>query len=503
MHAPYRDESRSIRSNRIVKMTTVSKSGLFQKTMITSIVGLCFGQFSYALEALSDEHMGETTGEGIAFIPQDHYLIYRGAGPNESKSVLFSDRSKDTGYFHFLPVGPLSEIALDTNKDGVVDGKDHSVGKADLYLYGLALSKSDNDSNSRLAKSEAAAMIRSWGTADNPWIINVKTETNVPNFSNKACIGSNDASCQMSYFGLEAPLYEVGKRDPLGEDAYKLKLAMWADAFVLDQNKTQDSPQLYHLGEKMGTSDASRANRLRLQAIWNNFSINGSRLQVFQTLGGATNTDGMSVFYNNTLGIAALLRLNSGDSEGLRWGTGTPNILRLSTREIGNTDHLHSPAIQGGTAPIFAAADGLVLHNLNANVVLGALYQPLVISSDGRNFSLEVARIPNKAEIYKKIYIDYENSKPNEKFQGSVCNVYQCGSNGSAKYQGNNATHSSITLGSTVYDAQKNKLTAYTGADALGVSFGVPNVSQSATNLGSGVIDGVLIQHLKITTKGL
>ena len=145
-------------------------------------------------------------------------------------------------------------------------------------------------------------------------------------------------------------------------------------------------------------------------------------------------------------------------------------------------------------------------------MVLGSLYQPLILGSDGANFSLELTRIPNKEDIYRKIYTDYDNPNSNV-YQGSTCNVYKCGNNGLTGYQGNNATHSSITIGSTVYDASKNTLTAYKGADAVGVSFGAMRpVAQNSgvtappanfKNMGSAVIDGVLIQHLKITTKGL
>ena len=491
-------------------MTTLSYTRTLQKTALASWIGLCLSSSAFALEALSDDRLSETTGEGIAMLPQDAYFVFRGAGANEAKDQLFKDRSKDTGYFHFIPVGPLTLAAQDTNKDNVVNANDHAVGKADLYLYGLALSKSDNDSNTRLAATEDAAKIRSWGTPGNPWVLNVLTETNVPNFSASNCSGAADPTCQVSFMSFEAPLYEVGNRDPAGADAYQLKLATWLDAFVLDQNKAVGDSNLYHLGEKPGTSDASRANRLRLQAIWNNFGLNGSRVQVFQTLGGASNRDGMSVFYNNTLGVAALLRLNSGDGHGLRSSTGTQNILRLSTREASNSNNLETPAMNNTLAPIFDATEGVFVQNLNANLVLGSLYQPLILGSDGKNFSLELARIPNKAEIYRKIYIDYDNPS-NSNYTGSVCNIYQCGNNGLKGYQGNNATHSSISIGSTEYDAAKNQLSAYKGADAIGISFGapkylqntVPNPATVSHNMGSGVIDGVLIQHMKITTKGL
>ncbi|MEK5764928.1 hypothetical protein VXE39_19510, partial [Acinetobacter junii] len=65
-------------------------------------------------------------------------------------------------------------------------------------------------------------------------------------------------------------------------------------------------------------SAGDRANRLRLQAIANGFGINGSNLQIFQTLGGSSNNNGMSAFYNNTLGVSGVFRINSGDSQNFK-----------------------------------------------------------------------------------------------------------------------------------------------------------------------------------------
>lgn len=486
-----------------------------KRRVLLGLIGFILCQSSFALEALSDESLSSTTGEGVAFVPQDASFVFQG---EKAASTDLNNRAQDTGYIHLIPVGPLTTTVQDTNKDGVVNGSDHSVGKADLFVYGLALSKSDGNQNSRIAANTASA-IKSWGTATNPWILKVETENQVPNFDTAKVCATADKSCQVPYLTLEAPLYNttIPTLDTEGADAYKLKLGLWADAFVLDPSKKEGDASLYNLGEKTGGSDATRANRMRLQMIWNDFSINGSRLQIFQTLNGAKNENGMSAFYNNTLGIAGLVRLNSGDAANLRYTNMNGKALRLSTKEINdNSGMLTTPAVNANTlAPSFDANDGVFIHNLNANLVLGSLYQPLILGSDGKNFSLELTRIPNKAEIYKKIYTDYDN--PNSKeYLGSTCNVYKCGNNGLAGYQGNNATHSSITIGSTVYDAAKNTLSAYKGSgstnDAIGVSFGALNPISPAAgaalpaagkNLGSAVIDGVLIQHLKITTKGL
>ncbi|MFI8145658.1 hypothetical protein [Acinetobacter sp. ABJ_C5_2] len=532
-------------------MTTLNYTVKFQKTVLASLIGLFISQSSFALEELSDAGLSETTGEGIAILPQNTYMVFRGAGANETASQILTDRTKDTGYINYVPVGPLSMTAADTNKNGSIDSGDRAVGKADIFLYGLALSKSDNDTTTRLASTDAAAAISSWGTAVNPWIFKVATENSVPNFSTTNCSGVTDPSCQVTYLSLEAPLYEVGTKDVAGIDAYKLKLGLWTDIFVRNPNKINGASDQFNYGDSnglIGTSiDASRANRLRLQGIWNNFSLNGSRLQLFQTLGGATSSGGMSSFYNNTLGAAGVIRLNSGDSQNIKaivssapvteasstsaWtlvhaganstlststtgdcnngGTGSfgtsagcryyvekrtrtdsktasktwdasslsnAGVLRLSTRESSDTGNILTPAINGGVAPTFDGNEGLYLYNPNINLVLGTLYQPLILSSDGKNFSIEIARIANKPEIYKQIYTDYSGADTS--YKGSTCNVYQCGGQltlGGKSYQGYNATHSSITIGTAYSEDGGKTLRASTDEGALGISFGKLN----------------------------
>lgn len=104
-------------------------------------------------------------------------MVFRGAGPNESVNQIITDRSKDTGYINYVPVGPLSVAAADTSGNGSVGPEDKAVGKADIFLYGLALSKSDGDANSRIANTATAAAISSWGTGANPWVFKVKLPT--------------------------------------------------------------------------------------------------------------------------------------------------------------------------------------------------------------------------------------------------------------------------------------------------------------------------------------
>lgn len=513
----------------------------FKRTVLATLISLCISRYAFALQEISDDALSQTTGEGVAILPTDFSFVLR--GDKTGNEVSLSDRSKDTGYIHYIPVGGLTSLVQDTNKDGLVTSADHSVGKADLYLYGLALSKNDNNSNNRFGNK-----IASWGTANNPWIFKAATATNVPDFA-----GGNGT---VTYLNLEAPLYETGTKT--GVDAYNMKLALWADAFVRDQSKAEGAADQFNLGELFSTSDASRANRLRLQAIANGFGVNGSNLQIFQTLGGSNNNNGMSAFYNNTLGVSGVFRINSGDSQNFKaiynpgtssrtysvdggtnysategWRTATTGcgnasisfsdancqfrfrdrkvkdtvsgaswnlptgfqsgdkVLRISTKETTSAanptvqTNLSTPALNGTVAPTFEANEGLYIYYPNINLVLGSLYQPVILGSDGRNFSLEIARIPNKPEIYKKIYTDYSGA--DNTYLGSTCNVYQCGDSSISGYQGGSArtnynlangtklaTHSSISIG-TAYSPDGGKtLLAYDGIESMGVFFGAP-----------------------------
>ena len=484
----------------------------------------------YALEALEDEVMSESTGEGIAFLPEDFSMVMRGADNTVDAGTGFvldtdvtTNRAKDTGYVRFIPVGPLTAAATAAG-----------AGKGDIFLYGIGLSKADGNSNSRFNNS-AEPSIKSWGTSDNPWLFKTQTANSIPSF---AATGTGD----VTYFAFEAPLYH--KTPPTtpatGLDAYNLKLAYWGDAFVRDPSEVEN---MTATGAQFDLGGGNRANRLRLQGIWDGFSINGSEIRMFQTLNGAvTGTNGMDSFYNNTLGLTGVLRFNSGDTTALRANTtgtatrststnmrytttylGQPgaapaantlyrlrsidtvdtitdfswtppasmDTLRFSTQECGTGNPngcttpvaqglLETSAIHNGTpspAPTFAPNEGLNLYSPNFNLILGQLYQPLVVgvAEDHKNLVLEVARIANRQDVYSQIYTRYPGDAEDAgvTYSGSTCNVHQCGAElGGALYQSKTATHSSISIGSTNYDSTNNLLTADTSERSIGVSFG-------------------------------
>lgn len=360
--------------------------------------------------------------------------------------------------------------------------------KADVFIYGLALSKSDNSLSSRYSNQGF-----NWGSADNPWLFRAGTEK-VKQFKN--------IEKDVGYLALEAPLATTTPT----ESDNNIKLGFWTDIFSRQLNSSAE------VDPSTGApkSGLDKEHRLRTQFIANGLSLNGSQTRLFQTL------DSDNPNHHQTLGMASVLRLNTNDNPANLSFTDS-NLdskgIRISTAAKSDTldGTAVTPAIDGSLAPVFHDIEGLYLYSPNINLVLGNMYQPFVVGSEGNNIVLEVTRIPNVPEIYNKIYQNYEDGKGgylgSTAFTGSTCNVVSCGSplkanvnDSAAMYQGRNATHSSIAMG-TVERLPNNMLRAKDHDNATGVVF--KGVDGTAKNLGSVAIDGVLIQHLKFKTTGL
>ncbi|WP_179994314.1 MULTISPECIES: hypothetical protein [unclassified Acinetobacter] len=360
--------------------------------------------------------------------------------------------------------------------------------KADVFIYGLALSKSDNSLSSRYSNQGF-----NWGSADNPWLFRAGTEK-VKQFKN--------IEKDVGYLALEAPLATTTPT----ESDNNIKLGFWTDIFSRQLNSSAE------VDPSTGApkSGLDKEHRLRTQFVANGLSLNGSQMRLFQTL------DSDNPNHHQTLGMASLLRLNTNDNPANLSFTDS-NLdskgIRISTAAKSDTldGTAVTPAIDGSLAPVFHDTEGLYLYSPNINLVLGNMYQPFVVGSEGNNIVLEVTRIPNVPEIYNKIYQNYEDGKGgylgSTAFTGSTCNVVSCGTplkanvnDSAAMYQGRNATHSSIAIG-TVERLPNNMLRAKDHTDATGVVF--KGVDGSTKNLGSVAIDGVLIQHLKFKTTGL
>ena len=459
---------------------------ILRKTMLTSILSLCC-TYSFALEALSDQALSNSTGEGIAILPENFKMVFQTAedgltaAQNQSRLV---NRNYDTGFIRFIPVGPLSETA-----------KTAGAKKADVFLYGLALSASDSNLNSRFSN-----LGFNWGQETNPWVFSVKS---ISTTANRVVYDFAGVAQDFSYLSLEAPYVLDGAANTATDN--NMKLGLWGDFFA--RNPLVAAPVDAKNGAPANLNGLDQ--RLRLQLVANGLSLNGSNLKLFQTLGGAASSS-LPTSYNNTLGLAALIRLNTNDNPSTATED-TSKAIRISTAESLATDinnDLTTPAISKTAAPNFNANDGVYLYSPNINLVLGSVYQPLIVdtAADGQNFVIELTRIPNKANVYQQIYTDYTAlaSGTTSAYKGSTCNVQYCGDviSMGQTYQGNTATHSSISIGTVGFTDSSNRfLKADTSNNAVGVSFVTPTGTK--TNLGSAAIDGVLIQHLKITTTGL
>lgn len=359
--------------------------------------------------------------------------------------------------------------------------------KADMFIYGLALSRSDGSLATRFSK-----LGFNWGTTSNPWLFRAGTEK-VRQFS--------AAEKDLGYIALEAPLATVAAN----EADNNIKLGFWTDIFA--RSFTSSNYVDPKTGAPNVPGDLLVSERLRLQFVANGLSLNGSQFRLFQTFTSPTKD------YSQTLGLASVIRINTNDTpENLT--TASTNLdskgIRIST--AAKTDQLDgvgsTPALNSSVAPTFHELEGMYIYSPNINLVLGTMDQPFIVASDGNNIILEVTRIPNVPEIYNKIYQNYGGGLGTTVLKGSTCNVYQCGeaiknvsTDASALYQGRTATHSSIAIGSTERIPGTNLLRAKTDTNSTGIMF--KNANGDIKNFGSAVIDGVLIQHLKIKTTGL
>ncbi|TCB50455.1 hypothetical protein E0H80_09195 [Acinetobacter sp. ANC 4779] len=384
----------------------------------------------------------------------------------------------------------LAQVNLDTNKqikntvNGAVNLSTRQT-KADVFIYGLALSKSDGSLATRFSN-----LGFSWGTTSNPWLFRAGTEK-VRQFT--------DTEKELGYLALEAPLATIAAN----EADNNIKLGFWTDIFARSFSSSN------FVDPKTGAPNSGLdvTQRLRLQFVANGLSLNGSQVRLFQTL-PSSNAD-----YNQTLGMASIIRLNTNDSpEGLTATTSNLDSkgIRISTAAKNDQSDGNgpTPAMNSSSAPLFNEYEGLYIYSPNINLVLGNMYQPFIVGSEGNNIILEVTRIPNIPSIYNQIYQNYGGGLGTTALKGSTCNVYSCGtaiknsaSESTELYQGRNATHSSIAIGSSERIAGTNMLRAKQTDTATGIMF--KNTTGISKNFGSAVIDGVLIQHLKIKTTGL
>ena len=113
-----------------------------KKSCLASLVGLMLAQPTFALESLSDEYLADTTGEGIALLPENFKMVFQGANDLSTASSynrgVANPQQYDTGFIRIIPVG--ENYSKYTNADDLTTKRT----KADIFIYGLALSCSDH-----------------------------------------------------------------------------------------------------------------------------------------------------------------------------------------------------------------------------------------------------------------------------------------------------------------------------------------------------------------------
>lgn len=398
-------------------------------------------QSVFALEVLEDETLSEVTGEGIALLPENYSFSMNGADTANGGAGTYG-----TGYMRYIPVGPLTATAT---------GKGYQ--KADVWLYGVSLGQSKKNYDVTIDSTDwgvpfgaigAAATnfgrgITSWGTADNPWLIKTLT-TSAPNF-----VGT---SRDVTYLGLEAPLYRTAAITSLSvveQSAYNLKMAYWMDLAMRDSAV----PESGYTG---------LSNRLRLAFAWDGFGINGSNLKIFQTLDGvtpamggtynatlkianpnnnlpATNTSftfnyGLNTSYNQTFGMAGLLRLNSRPTDTVRATVALNNIVReiiqLDYYPVRNYNTvtqtraglyvegavLATDTVVSGVGTMTAAA----ANATNSTAGIDESYRPMTATSlRGPTVDPDAASLP--ANPHPLGTFPYKDSYPGNFLDGAVC----------------------------------------------------------------------------------
>ncbi len=199
-----------------------------------------------------------------------------------------------------------------------------------------------------------------------------------------------------------------------------------------------------------------------------------SVLRLMQTTD--TNSADASSGYYQSLGINMSLALSGNLRFSVAQNADSPNALHA--------------------VPDFNSQEGLFLENVNMYLPIGALdYQNVVVSSapahDG-NFVVELMQIPNIANVYNNFYCG-----------SSLTSGAACATNASGAVSNPNPlTHGFIDIGNNPTGTPLGTLdTQQPGNSTInGMFFQSP--SGSVVNLGTSQINGILIQHMKITTAG-
>ena len=181
-----------------------------------------------------------------------------------------------------------SRAVANTSASSVVTG---TRNKADVFIYGLALSKSNDDMNQRYSNQGLT-----WGSTENPWLFRSGTAKDIQQFK-------KENKADIAYIALEAPLAKQGGNST----SDRIKLGFWTDIF----SRSFDS--ISYVDPVTGAPDSGLDvnYRLRTQFVANGLSIDGSQVRLFQTQSSSVAQQ------NQTFALASILRLNTNDDPSL------------------------------------------------------------------------------------------------------------------------------------------------------------------------------------------
>lgn len=430
-----------------MKIYTHPKPSLLAAALLFTFLG---AQAAQALSEMDDTDMASINGHGIAFLPENFQIAFN-----------------DLAYVQAIPTSlPLNTAA----------------NVADFYWYGLQLTGANNVT-SRAGQTTPA--INPWGSADNPWILKVESPVYLK-YSTSTAATTAAAHPVFNYYAPRALATDRFVGGTAGDGKYQsierggLKYAFWGDAIVRDRNSA---------GCATAPANCAEISRMQSQSIWNDFTLSGSRFSIFQ------NT------FDSSFGFTWINRINSKST----------GVMRFSVAETTASNNTVPATI---APPVFDNDEGLFITDMDINMIVGVQhYQPVILDNaantddpatpwdETRNLSIEVVRIPNSPSIYAAFNRDYAVTTGAELAKMCTNATLDCST----------ATHGQISMGNVTFKdpAGNSNWTyhrppnlPYGPSDNLVIEAAQPNATANG-NIGSMLIDGLMINHLKIVTTGL
>lgn len=475
--------------------------------------------------ALEDEALSEFTGEGIAIVLED-----------------FRFQMKNTGYIEQIGTVPATGAGFQ---------------RGDMRWYGLTLSgglAADGLGWTAEACGHLLCPIANKGALiapfDNPYLLRVFDKTGW-DFQN--------ASVTKTVLELIGPTNSDAYRWAFWGEIEVGKTTTGNAGLLQSQTMIVGKPVSPHTTTTSATTTSTATGVSGSNGTTYTYTATSSQKVVRSSCGlfggncNATTTTDTYTFTTASAGQVLRLARNQNTSDGtlaLNWHSRLSGDFRLSFSQTSA-----SPDAMG-SVPLFANgttaenAPGLKFRNVNAYFPLGQLfYQSIIFDDNGvdattagnGNFVIELTRLPNQTNAYNDFYsfatgigcedprfsgvnCGYQrNGRPNRYYEthgysrwgdwypgngancgvaGTVCNTFDSAADGIIFSKATAA--GTFTATATRPQTDTTKL-----ADGLDTPPPVPiltgdppRTGLSSVNLGDSRIEGILIQHLKITSLG-